>query len=178
MKILPQRENGPNFAYYNDDVDTVHLPLFGHGPRTPWYARYGISSIAIDYHRRGIEIFSAKNAKQIPGLREVVLIVGRKPQAKCEMTLGGLIEFTEFEKKYGAAIDDFEQWYHQGYVEDLEEGLEKEATRWKKYQNQRMRTGKSRPCDWFVPSVRVAMLEAISETVSPYSYEKNRADLY
>jgi hypothetical protein len=62
-----------------------------------------------------------------------------------------------------AQIDDaFE------FASELLEDMEKVSKKWKRYQRGRVRQGKSSP-DWIVPSVRVAYVKNMTETVRPYA---------
>jgi hypothetical protein len=57
------------------------------------------------------------------------------------------------------------------FASKLHGDMEKVSKKWKTYQRNRVRHGKSSP-DWIVPNLRVAYVKNVTETVRPYSRVK------
>jgi hypothetical protein len=161
-------EHAHCFNFYKPYFDTIRLFFGRTQPRT--FSGVCMPSIGLSYHSWALGEFSAADAKLIPLLKEIVLLVGY-PVAGCEVELIPIPDEDEdvvTDQWYKCCVD-FEIYEAFKFARCLEKDMEKISKKWKTYQRSRVKKGKSSP-DWNVPKVRVAYVKNITLTVSPYSY--------
>lgn len=159
---LAKIQDGTGLGYFNPELDTFLIPQFGanYSRTFPSWAR-GVKSIAIRSNHRITDAFSGHDAKGFrDNVREIVVIYD-KGRADCELQLG---EVHRSEDSWNSRIYEAEH-----HAEALKLDIVKLERKWRKYVNQRVARGLS-STHWTVPSVRIARLQAVSHTLSPYKY--------
>lgn len=144
------------YRYYNPLIDTIHLPMYGQS-----YARWcGFRAIAVENSYSFHDRFSGKEAKALCCDKIVILTEGvlGKRMKRCELVLD------EAPKPKDGKWDC--EWHAK---EHLEWSMNEKLEAWNKYIAKRRLKGLESE-EWVVPRVEVARLEAVTQTVSPYSY--------
>lgn len=101
----------------------------------------------------------ASDLKAFYALERVVILVGRT-KGCCEMTMTSRNLIPASSRSVDISPEC--------RVSSLRLSLERQSKKWKSYQRRRVKQGKRSP-DWQVPTVEVAYLKPICETISPYS---------
>ena len=163
------------YNFYNPETNIISLDVH---PLGNWkdFSKFKILSVGIPYQhpRYRQRPFDAADAKAFSGLREIVILVGNR-QAGCDVQP---VYVPDFESVHDSESKYYLLWKMPGlrsYVSDLRTELGKTSNKWKAYQRRREKKGKSSP-DWIMPTVRVAYMEEICETSSPYLYRHRHWD--
>jgi hypothetical protein len=148
--------------YFVPAVDTIRIDVFRFALDGELYAtlrnisKLGIESLGLPCGHgqpAGI-LFSGSHAKMFTGLKEIVVILGRTRwcgEQELVAVNGTNLNWNLLLVKW--ALD---------YVDFLRADMEKLSKKWKTYQRQRVRQGKSSP-DWVVPSVRIAWMMPVDD---------------
>lgn len=154
-------------VYYTPQFDTVRIKFVWGNKLRHFTKIKGIVSLGVPlgFGRRN---FYGPEVKQFVGLQEVVILIGHQ-RSKCEM------ELVDIPLKEKIPKDDTVFWMEatsaQRYASLLLGSMDGISKKWKTYQKRRARQGKISP-DWTVPTVRIAKLQPICHTSSPYSYSQ------
>lgn len=155
-----------SLRYYNPGCgDIICLDLVAVMGHVKFYTGAVIPILGLSFPECAFYRISGTEIRKFMTTREIVILVGER-RAFCESE----IEYVEEEDIKSMGQLQIPYLSAQRYMVQLRVEMEKKSKQWKTYQKERLKAGKPASPDWVVPTVRLATIKNICESISPYSY--------